>query len=207
MDTLLLSQFLADRIPPAANAYCLALWSKCPFNFKLRKSRHTKAGDFTVRQGHIHRITVNEDLEPCLFLITYIHEVAHLAVHLQYGHRVVSHGPEWKHAFRQLMEPVMNESVFPATLLPHLLRHMKNPKASTFSDSLLMAAFRQIDERQKQVLLLSHIPEGSVFAFRGRWFKKGKLRRTRVACREIHSKANYLIPEEVPVEQAQLGLF
>ena len=202
-----LGQLLAGHIPPAANAYCLALWEKYPFDFKLRKNRLTKAGDFTVRPGNKARITINDDLEPCLFLITYIHEVAHLVVHLRHGQRVESHGKEWKQAFRQLMEPVINASVFPATLLPHLARHMKNPKASTFSDARLMSILRHLDERQKQVLLLSQVPEGSVFSFRGRWFKKGKLRRTRVVCREMLSKVNYLIPEEAAVDQAQLGLF
>lgn len=163
-------------------------------------------GDFTCYPGKVPIITVNHDLDPFLFLITYIHEVAHLDVHLKYGTRIESHGKEWKFAFQQLMEPVLNEDIFPEKLLLGLKKHLRNPKASTFSDAKFTKLLRAHDVRQKDVVLLSDLSEGSVFGYHGKWFKKGKLRRTRVECRELKTRNTYLMPADVPITMAQLSL-
>ena len=83
---------------------------------------------------------------------------------------------------------------------------MANPMASSFSDSILTAELRKYDQRQAKVTLLSQLAEGTIFGLHGRWFKKGKLKRTRVLCREINSRRNYLVPADAPVEHAQLSL-
>lgn len=197
---------LRHHIPAPAVEYCFKLWTHYQFAFKLRKSRVTKAGDFTFRTGQTPRITVNADLHPYSFLITYIHEVAHLEVHFIFGHRVEAHGDQWKKSFQELMVPVMTEDVFPSDVLVILKKHMVNPKASSFSDSELTAALRKVDQNQASVILLSQIPEGSIFGLRGRWFKKGKLNRTRVMCREVNTKRDYLVPKDAPVHSAQLAL-
>lgn len=104
------------------------------------------------------------------------------------------------------MIPVLTEEIFPSVILGVLKRHMANPKASSFSDSELTAALRKFDHNQNTVILLSQIPEGSVFGLHGRWFKKGKLKRTRVMCREVNTKRDYLVPIDAPVSGAQLSL-
>lgn len=206
MNESTLYKILKDHVPAASLAYSFALWQKYKFQFKLRKSRITKVGDFTCYPGSVPRITVNHDIDPYLFLITYIHEVAHLVVHLNHNNRVESHGKEWKLTFKELMEPVLNEAVFPKLLLNGLRKHLQNPKASTFSDSKFTQLLRLHDERQQNLVLLSQIPEGSVFGYHGRWFRKGKLRRTRVECRELKSKMKYLVPADVPITSGQLSL-
>src|SRR5688572_20923764 len=130
------------HIPEAARAYCYDLWANYPFRLTLRKSRQTKVGDFICRTGQSPHITINADLHPYLFLITYVHEVAHLVVHRVHGHRVEAHGQEWKDIFRDLLTPVMTDDVFPKDLLRRLKVHMKNPKASSFSDTELTQILR-----------------------------------------------------------------
>lgn len=206
MDSSYIAKILSTHVPEASYLYCFELWKRFQFEFKLRKNRVTKVGDFTCYPGKIARITVNHDLDHYLFLITYIHEVAHLDVHNKYGNRIESHGKEWKNAFKQLIEPVMNESVFPTQLLVGLKKHMVNPKASTFSDSKFTQLLRNYDTRQKDTILLSQLPEGSVFGYHGKWFKKGKLRRTRVECKELKSRLSYLVPADSPITEAQLSL-
>lgn len=205
MDQYRIREELRQHIPEKALDYCVALWVQDPFHFKLRKSRITKVGDFICQPGKAPQITINSDLHPFSFLITYVHEVAHLVVHRNFG-RVEAHGEEWKQAFQKLMEPVLTDEIFPAALLKILHRHMTNPMASSFSDSRLTAELRKYDQRQAKVTLLSQLAEGAIFGLHGRWFKKGKLKRTRVLCREINSKQNYLVPADAPVEQAQLSL-
>ncbi len=164
-------------------------------------------GDFTFRAGRRQQITINADLHPYLFLTTYLHEVAHLIVHLQFGHRVEAHGPQWKNTFKQVMAPMLNEEVYPKPLLLLLKRHMENPKASSYSDSKLTAAFRRYDAAKACVTLLSHLPVGTIFQLQKRWFKKGEIKRTRALCVELKTRKKYLVPLDVEVGSAQLGIF
>ncbi|MEI9919056.1 MAG: SprT-like domain-containing protein [Bacteroidota bacterium] len=201
-----LTNILSSQIPSAAVPYCLQLWQSNPFKFKLRKARQTKIGDFSCKHGQTPQITVNNDLHPYLFLITYVHEVAHLHVHKQYGHRVEAHGEEWKNTFRDLMVPVLTPEIFSEKILRGLKRHMVNPKASTYSDTDLTELLRSVDAKWSRATLLSDIPEGSLFGLHGKWFRKGALQRTRVLCLELKTKRKFLVPADMPVENAQLSL-
>src|SRR5688500_6609115 len=103
-DTVL--SILQAHIPASAVSYCFELWQISPFELKLTKSRQTKVGDFTSRRSKKHpRITLNHDLNPYLFVVTYIHEVAHLRVYLQHGSRVDPHGEIWRNTFTALLVP------------------------------------------------------------------------------------------------------
>ncbi len=198
---------LQIQLPEKAVDYAFGLWKEKPFNLKLTKSRQTKIGDFTCRDGAVHpRITLNHDLNPFTFLITYIHEVAHLHVFLEFGHRVEPHGEHWKTAFQRLLTPVLTLEIFPNKILAPLTMHMQNPKASSFADRVLTKALRAFDEQAHSDIVLSDIPEGSLFQLNGRFFKKGKLRRTRILCKEVHSKRQYLVPAEALVSNVQLSI-
>jgi SprT protein len=200
-------QTLQQHVPDTALQYCLALWKSAPFDLKITRSRQSKVGDFTSSKSITKpRITLNKDLNPYLFLVTYIHEVAHLYVFLKHGHRVDPHGDEWKNAFKQLMEPMLHRHIFPDVIYLELTRHMENPKASSFADADLTRVLRSFDKDADQYLALSDIPEGSIFRFQKRYFKKGKLKRTRILCMEVKSKRNYLIPAEVLVTDVQFSM-
>lgn len=205
MTNTLIRNHLQPHLPAASLGYCVQLWEQNPFHFHLSKKRISKSGDFTCRHGQTPRITVNKDLHTFEFLITYIHEVAHLHVHQTHGFRAEAHGVEWKSKFQELLTPVLTVQVFPDDILVCLQKHMANPKASTYSDTELTKLLRSKDPRAAQTTLLSQLPEGSVFDLNGRWFKKGKLRRTRVLCLEVKSKRQFLVPTDVPVGHAQLS--
>ncbi len=194
---------LQTHVPSTAVPYCIELWNNNPFEFRLRKTRVTKIGDFTFRRGQTPRITINKDLHSYLFLITYIHEVAHLVVHQTRTRS--AHGIEWKNIFQQLLEPLLNEQFFPNDLLSELRRHMIDPMATTFSDPALSKVLRTYEPPSTTKTLLSDIPEGSIFEIRGRWFKKGMKRRTRVLCQEMNSRKKYLVPVDAPIGNVQLS--
>jgi SprT protein len=198
---------LTAHIPAPAVEYCFQLWKTSPFELKITKSRQTKVGDFTSRGTKKHpRITLNNDLNPYMFLMTYVHEVAHLHVYLKWGNRIDPHGEQWRTTFTDLMIPLLWENVFPLEILHALRRHMINPKASSYSDMQLTEALRKFDKHGQSRPLLSELPEGSLFQFQGRFFKKGKLRRTRIICVELKTKRNYLVPADAIVENVQLSL-
>ena len=198
---------LQQHIIPDAVSYCFSLWQRSPFELKLTKTRQTKVGDFTSRRHAAHpRITLNHDLNQHLFLLTYVHEVAHLFVHKKYGNKVDPHGEEWKNTFRDLTIPLIQENAFPSEILHELKRHMVNPKASSFADTQLTKVLRSYDEDRQKLVVLSEIPEGSTFSIKKRYFKKGKLRRTRFLCQEIKTRRNYLVPCDAQVSDVQLSL-
>jgi SprT protein len=198
-------EILQTHLPEKAVDYCFTLWRERPFHLKITKSRQTKVGDFTSRRDALHpRITLNNDLNRFTFLITYIHEVAHLHVFLQYKNKVDPHGDQWKKTFQQLLEPVLTSEIFPDEVLTPLLRHMINPKASSFADTELTKALRTFDAVEG--IVLSELPEGSIFHLNGRYFTKGKLKRTRILCKEAKSKRQYLVPADALVSNVQLSL-
>lgn len=197
---------LQTHVPASALEYCFSLWKTSPFELKITKSRQTKVGDFTSRHTRKHpRITLNNDLNAYLFLVTYVHEVAHLHVYLRFGSRVDPHGEKWRTTFTNLMLPILWESVFPEEILHELRRHMINPKASSFADSELTQAFRKFDKNSNQ-MVLSEVPEGSIFKLQGKFYKRGKIRRTRILCREMQSKRDYLVPADALVSDVQFSL-
>jgi SprT protein len=70
----------------------------------------------------------------------------------------------------------------------------------------LTKALRSFDDKAHNDIVLSDLPEGSTFQLNGRYFKKGKLRRTRILCKEVNSKRQYLVPAEALVSNVQLSL-
>jgi hypothetical protein len=207
MERSVVEKILNDHVPEIAVAYCLGLWERHPFQLKLTKGRQTKVGDFTSCHASARpRITINNDLNQYLFLITYIHEVAHWYVYIKYKNTVDAHGSNWKNAFKYLLGPLLNEKVFPFELMTPLRSHMSNPKASSFADTALTKALRFFDKGGTLQLILSELPEGSLFVLHGRSFKKGKLRRTRFICVEMKTRNQYLVPADAIVSEAQLSL-
>ncbi|WP_247237742.1 hypothetical protein [Telluribacter sp. SYSU D00476] len=205
-----ISTVLTRHLPTTTLAYCEQLWQQYDFDLHISRPRRTRFGDFMVKPPARPRITVNVNLNPYSFLITYIHEVAHCAVYRQYPgrmsrKRVAPHGPEWKTLFSDLLQPVLHEEVLPSDILRPLQQYARNPKASTGSDPALLLALKQYDtagENNKMPLL--HLNEGAVFVFQKREFIRGTLRRTRVLCTEKASQRRYTIPAHALVEQSEL---
>lgn len=208
MGPAIVRNILVQHVLPPAQEYCFTLWQQTPFQLKITKTRQTKVGDFTCRNDARHpRITLNHDLNPYLFLTTYIHEVAHLRVFLHYGNKVDPHGDEWKQVFQNLLQPMLaQESIFPEEILHVLRQHMINPKASSFSDTVLTQAFRKFDAGSAQQYVVGDLPKGSIFKLNKKYFVKGDLRRTRVLCRELNKKHLYLVPVDAIVTDVQLSM-
>ncbi|UTW63707.1 SprT-like domain-containing protein [bacterium SCSIO 12741] len=136
---------------------------------------------------------MNGTLNPYAFLITLLHEMAHLQVFEAHKNRVSPHGREWKMAFQALLVYWMEKGVFPESLMPPLSRYAQNPKASTFSDHQLYSALSHWDHPELQKIYLKDLSDQQVFAIGKKQFKKGPLRRTRHLCTEVKSGRQYLI--------------
>ena len=188
-------------VPEAAVAYCNKLYQRLNFEFKVKKARNTKFGDYRIHfDSGKQTITINNDLNPYAFLVTYLHEVAHLIAFNQYGRTIQPHGKEWKQCFRDVSKPMLLESIFPAPVLNALVKYLKNPKASSCSDPALYQVLRQFDSQETK-LLLQDIPVGQLFVFNGKQFIKLEKKRTRSVCKEVKTKRKYSISELADVQR------
>ncbi len=194
---------IGKYIPENSVEYALKLWLYKPFHFKITQSRQSKHGDYQFNpRDRSHSITLNGSLNPYLFLITYIHEVAHLRNFMKHGRRVTPHGPYWKEYFKILIRPVLNEDHFPPDILAQLKIHMENPKASSDTDVALTRILRRYDKKSNgKSIALESIRPGEKFVLSGKIYKKLESKRTRALCREMGSGRDYLIPELINIER------
>ena len=171
------------------------------FKLKIKKERSTRLGDYTSpRNGMNHIITVNHNLNKYAFLITLVHEVAHLVTWNQHRDRVSPHGQEWKNNFKILIQPFLNTDVFPLEVFAALRRYMSNPAASSCTDQHLLKTLKLHDEQNGQVFL-EYLPQNTVFLYNGtRVFQKGEKIRKRFRCREISTGTIYLFNALADVE-------
>lgn len=195
-----MKEILARYIPERALDPAFDLIVKCNVHLKIVNERVTRHGDYRKTPDGRHQITVNASLNSYRFLITLIHEIAHLVAFEKYGRYIKPHGIEWKRTFQQLMLPYINPDIFPAKLLPVIANHFKNPRASSDTDAKLALALKQYDpENDKNYIF--EIPLGGKFRlYNGKIFQRGNKRVKRYECIEISTGRIYLFNPNAEVE-------
>ena len=183
---------ISHYIPEASIAKVIQLLEHDNLTVLVKKERKTRHGDYRKLPNGKHQITVNGSLNKYRFLITLIHEIAHLEAYKNFGKFIKPHGVEWKRTFQYLMLPFLNPEVFPSEILPILAKHFKNPKASSDTDVQLAYVLKQFDANTDKTFIFE-IPLQSTFKiYNGRIFKKLKKRRTRYECVEVSTGKIYL---------------
>ncbi|WP_316837580.1 SprT-like domain-containing protein [Pedobacter nutrimenti] len=176
-------QVLTQYMPPAA-APLIAKWIdyfQC--EFKISRNRATKLGDYRHPfKDAGHKISVNNDLNRYAFLVTTVHEFAHLLTWNEYKNKVKPHGQEWKNNFKRMMSPFLEQSVFPEDIHRAILTYLSNPSASSCTDLQLSRALKRYDQAYNSSRL-EEIPLNTVFTIKdGRKFRKGERLRKRYRC-------------------------
>ena len=179
---------------PAGTVPLITEWV-VEFNFKLKitKERSTKLGDYTSpRNGMNHVITINHNLNCYAFLITLVHEIAHLKTYDEHQNKVAPHGIEWKSNFKLLMAPFLTTDVFPLEVYSALKNYMFNPAASSCSDVRLYRVLKLHDE-ESDTVFIDRIPFGTTFIYNAsRVFIKESKNRKLIKCKEISTGKIYL---------------
>jgi len=186
--------YLQNYLPEASASPVLALLQQYKVHLTITKERKSVLGDYRhAHQNAAHRISVNGNLNPYAFLITLVHELAHLVTFLQYGHRVQAHGREWKQVYKMLLTRFLEMHIFPADILASLRSSLHNLPASSCADEGLMRVLRRYDEKEEGMLLVEELPEGALFVLDdGKIFKKGQRLRKRFQCTEVKTGKLYL---------------
>jgi SprT protein len=164
-----------------------------PAKLLITKKRKTKLGDFRIRDKNSKpQISVNGDLNPFSFVITFTHEIAHLMDFTKRNTLRNPHGDSWKNIYSTLLMELCKVNVFPDELKPAVARHIRSPKAASCSDVELLQTLRQFDNDPK--LTLNQLSPGAQFSLnQNRLFEKGELRRTRYRCMELSSGKFFLV--------------
>lgn len=193
---------LEDYLPAGTYPAVLQYLRQYKVHLTVARERRSILGDYRHRTtGEHHRISVNGNLNKFSFLITLIHELAHLLTFEEYGNRVMSHGKEWKAIYAQLLAQFLQQQVFPADIHSELLVSLRNPAATTCAEDGLLRVLRKYDERNTKYKLVEELPEGSLFRTTdGRVFRKGKKLRKRFKGVEVSSGKQYLFSPVYEVE-------
>lgn len=174
---------------PAQSVQQISDWLKqnnC--NLKITNPRKTKFGDYKFAKNQ-HNITINNDLNKYAFLVTLTHEIAHMFVFEEYKNSVMPHGIEWKMTFQKLMLNFI--PILPEDLQKSISSHLKNPKASSCSDSKLFSALSNYDSVKH--LVVNDIKDKASFTtLDGNTFERICKVRTRIKCRKVSNNKIYL---------------
>ena len=199
------SKQLSKYIPSEA-APIISQWiNDTSCRFKVTKSRSSKLGDYRAPyRGNPHQITVNHDLNPYAFLLTTVHEFAHLKTYQDFNNRVKPHGEEWKNSFKSLIQPFLKLNIFPTEVVVAINNYMNNPAASSCTDLNFFRILKKYDTNPNTVIHVEQLPEQSIFQLKnGRTFQKMEKLRKRYKCLELSTQKIYLfhpIAEVFPVK-------
>jgi hypothetical protein len=200
-------QELARFLPTGSFDYVVKYLYQYKVHLTVAKSRKSVLGDYRhAHQGNNHRISVNGNLNVYEFLITLLHELAHLLTFEQYQNRVEPHGREWKSIYSKLLIDFVGFGVFPPEIVTALQKSILSPAATANGETELLMVLRKYNTSKKEgVCLIADLPEGALFRLsNGKIFRKGELRRKRYTCVELKTGLMYTVSAITEVRQLEV---
>jgi hypothetical protein len=188
-----LEQFLPANTYPQVIPY----FKNHTIHLTLTEERKSILGDYRrpVPDQPFHRISINATLNPYSFLITLLHELAHMLVFIRYKDKVLPHGKEWKLQFREMLLPYLGKHFFPPDIEAALTNYLNNPKASTCTDTALYKALYRYSHTKAGYKLVEDIGINNNFGLEdGTEYVVIEKRRTRYRCKQLKTGKMYLFP-------------
>ena len=181
------------------------------YKIHLTVTRHRKSilGDYRHRTHFSnHRISINGSLNEYSFLITLLHEIAHLLTFENHGNKIMAHGNEWKTMYASLLKQFIVNNTFPVDIEKELMISLRNPAASSCAEDDLIRVLRKYDTNTNGYKLVEELPMHSLFRLDdGKIFKKGEKQRKRFKCEEVKTGKVYLFSPVFEVELIQTKSF
>ena len=193
---------LQDFLPPNTFDAVFDYLKLYHVHLTVARERKSILGDYRHRtNAKNHRISINGNLNPYSFLITLLHELAHLLAFERFGNSISSHGKEWKNTFTHLLDKFIKQDVFPVDIKQALFLSLKNPAASSCADDVLLRVLKKYDAKQASLKMVEELPLHTLFKTHdGKIFKKGQLMRKRFKCVEVKTGKLYLFSPVYGVE-------
>jgi hypothetical protein len=169
----------------------------------ITRERASILGDYRHPDGtgKGHRISVNGSLNRYAFLITLLHEIAHLTTYNKYANNVPAHGKEWKQEFSFILKGFVGKNYLPPDVEMAIRQSITNPAASSCADENLMRVLRNYDRKKENHLFVEQIPLHGFFRTKdGRVFQRNEKIRKRYRGTEIATGKVYLFSPVYEVE-------
>lgn len=198
--------YLEHHLPPGTSGPVFAYLKQYSVHLTITRERHSLLGDYRHRTEYAnHRISVNGTLNRYSFLVTLLHELAHLVTFEMHGNRVQSHGREWKLLYGKLLSEFLDHKIFPPDIERELRRSLVNPAASSCAEVNLLRVLRNYDEKKNGHRMVEELAIGTLFATKdGRVFQKGIQLRKRFKCKEVKTGREYLFSPVYEVVEVSL---
>ena len=196
-----LSAFIPEECVPQVISYL----QQYKVHLTITRERKSILGNYRNKVfDKNHRITVNGNLNKYSFLITLLHELAHLLAHEKYGHRILPHGVQWKSEYGKILSAFLQHKVFPAEIENILIAGLKNPAASSCADIHLIRALKKYDLKKDNLVFVEELNDGSYFKIKdGKIFKRNEKIKKRFKCTEVATGKMYLFSPVYEVELVQ----
>jgi SprT protein len=194
--------FLQQFLPNGAFEQIAPFFMTHTIHLTLTHDRKSVLGDYRnpVPDTPYHRISINANLNPYSFLITLLHELAHLFTFEHFGFKAPPHGKEWKTQFRHILIPFMGKRFFPSDVEKALLAYLHNPAASTCTDTHLYKSLYKYDDHKPGFKLVDDVGLNQYFETEdGEVYQKLEKLRTRTRCRNLGTGKVYFFQGIVEV--------
>jgi hypothetical protein len=181
-------------LPADAYPFVAEYLHRYGIHLTISKERQSVLGDYrpAINQK-AHRISVNGNLNPFAFLLTLLHEMAHLLVFEAYGSKVLPHGLEWQKVYSGLLAVFLEKSIFPDDIKQVLIQTIRRPAASSCGEESLMRVLQQYDRNKSNKIRVEELSPGQQFKTDdGRVFIKGQKLRKRHKAVALSGGALYL---------------
>jgi SprT protein len=195
--------FLEQFLPNGAYEQIAPFFKTHTIHLTLTHERRSVLGDYRhpMPDAPYHRISINATLNPYSFLITLLHELAHMFTFVHFQHKAPPHGKEWKTQFRHILIPFMGKRFFPADVEKALHAYLHDPAASTCTDARLYKALYKYDEHKPGFKLIDDLGINQYFvADDGQIYQKLEKLRTRTRCRNCKNGKVYFFQGIVEVK-------
>lgn len=186
---------LAAYLPEGGFEPVVSYLHQYKVHLTVTKQRKSVLGDYRhAGWGGNHRISINGNLNKYEFLITLLHELAHLLTYEQYRNKVDAHGKEWKYCYSQLLIVFVQLRIFPTDIEKALQKSIANPAATANGETALLLVLRSYDAIKKEgYSTVADLKEGDLFKTdKGKVFRRGSVRRKRIECVEFKTNQLYI---------------
>ena len=170
----------------------------------ITRKRSSKLGDYSwpQRGRKYHKITVNGDLNPYMFLWVFLHEAAHYETRLKYGGSVQPHGHEWQTAYARLLRECA--VLFPPEARDSIEQYTSHIPFVRATGRLIEELLRRHDSgyTPETDIRLDDLPAGSLFRLKAKpdiLFRNDERRRTRWLCTDVATSRRYTVPASAAV--------
>ena len=188
-----MSTILQKYIPEEALADCIKLLQSEPIELRISKPRKTKLGDYRrPKENGKHRISINNNLNKYSFLITFLHEFAHLKAFKNHSLGIKAHGSEWQMEFIETAKSFLDKDIFPEDIKIAFIQSLNKGAASSCADLDLYRVLKKYDESKS--IFVEDLSDGEQFSLNnGLVFQRGPKSRKRYKCQNLKNGKYYMV--------------